>query len=91
MTKRPCLDCGISTYGTRCPACERFRQAVRNRTRKHLGGTWPALSRAMRRAQPWCSICGTPYDLTADHVKPRSLEHGAIVLCRQCNARKGDR
>lgn len=77
---RPCLDCGAPTKGTRCPAHEAARQRARNQARTQYAGTWRTQSRRARKAQPWCSICGTPYDLTLDH------EHGQVE-CRVCNSR----
>jgi 5-methylcytosine-specific restriction protein A len=79
---RPCLDCGALTRNPagRCRPHELAHQKARNEKRRHLyGGTWQARSRAARKTQPWCSLCGTPYDLTLDH------EHGQVE-CRACNA-----
>lgn len=79
---RPCLDCPAYTAkGPRCPTCEAKRQRARNERRKPLyGGSWYATSRRMRKAQPWCSICGSTEALTVDH------EHGRVE-CRECNSR----
>lgn len=77
---RPCLTCGARTRRTRCPRCESDWNRKRNAERTQYAGSWRATSRAARKAQPWCSICGTPYDLTLDH------EHGQVE-CRVCNSR----
>lgn len=77
-----CLECTARhrLAGPRCADCERNHQRARNQARKALyGGTWQATSKRARRAQPWCSICGTPYDLTLDH------EHGQVE-CQTCNS-----
>lgn len=78
---RPCLSCGLRFRGTgsRCPGCERARQRRRNQIRTEYQGAWRRRSLAERRAQPWCSICGTTADLTLDH------EHGQVE-CRPCNS-----
>lgn len=43
----------------------------------------------------WCPGWGIdPHptsDLTVDHVDPGTLAAGVAVLCRSCNARKGNR
>ena len=48
--------------------------------------------------QPWCTFCGARDDLTTDHLVPlakggtrRPTIADVLVLCRGCNARKGDR
>jgi 5-methylcytosine-specific restriction endonuclease McrA len=44
-------------------------------------------------AQPWCSNCGSPTDLTADHSTPLARGGHPLgplrVLCRRCNSRRG--
>lgn len=83
MTRpRPCLDCGaITQNGTRCPTHYRETHRRRNQDPKRralYGGHHAALSRAARKAQPWCSICGSTQNLQWDH------EH-AQVECRDHN------
>jgi len=61
-------------------------------TRRGYGSQWAKLSRQARALQPYCSQCGTDYDLTADHLWPGKIARDlgdVIVLCRSCNARKG--
>lgn len=81
--KRPCLDCHrLVDNGTRCHACELAWQSRRNQrpARAIYRGDWPAESRAIRDAQPWCSVCSRLTDLTVDHPT-------RAVLCRPCHAR----
>jgi hypothetical protein len=66
--------------GARCRSCEGKRQKARNAARPQYAGTWRATSRRARAAQPWCSICGTPYKLSLDH------EHRQVE-CIRCNSR----
>lgn len=79
---RPCLDCGvIQTHGTRC--ADHYREWHRRRNqdpkrRALYGGTWAATSRAARKAQPQCSVCGATDNLQLDH------EHNQVE-CRDCN------
>jgi 5-methylcytosine-specific restriction protein A len=100
MPRRPCLDCGVPTPGTRCPTHTRQHDQQRNATRTHYRGDWPALARAVvaqHRAThgDWCPGWAVPphpaTDLTCDHVDPRSLTSGLRVLCRACNGRRGTR
>jgi len=80
MTKL-CLDCTARHRqpGPRCQPCEQAHQKARNAARTQYAGTWRATSRRARKAQPWCSLCGTTADLTLDH------EHGQVE-CRSCNS-----
>lgn len=96
---RPCLSCGIPTEeGSRCAECAPAARVDRRRGRKRerRSSAWDRLSKRARRAQPWCSECGSTDDLTADHVVPLADggpmlpgPAGVAVLCRSCNARKG--
>ena len=76
---RHCLGCHALTRRFRCPRCEAIWQRERNARRTQYAGTWRATSKAARKAQPWCSICGATDDLTLDH------EHGQVE-CRACNS-----
>lgn len=78
-----CVECSTRHRepGPRCRSHELAHQRARNAARRHLyGGTWAATSRRARRAQPWCSICGTPGALTLDH------EHRQVE-CQTCNSK----
>lgn len=94
---RPCLTCGRAAPGSYCDTCapEAKRAAGRRRAPRDqslYGGEWPAIRRAALAAQPWCSVPGCDgTDLTVDHVTAGTLADGVQVLCRGCNAIKGDR
>lgn len=89
---RLCLDCQARTTGTRCPPCQTRHQRERNQGAGYRRTwSWQKLSKAARKAQPWCSVCGAVEDLVVDHVQNRSLTRGVMVLCRACNSRKGAR
>ena len=54
---------------------------------------------AMADTSLWCQMCGTWENLELDHLLPRKAarckarlvpEHNRMVLCRKCNAMKGD-
>lgn len=77
-----CLDCGQLSEGSRCPAHARARHT------RMYGGRWQRLSRTMRANVRRCEECGSPEDLTTDHVVPGSLAGGVQVLCRPCNSKK---
>lgn len=77
--KRPCLDCGVLSDGTRCPTHTRQRNASPERKALY-GGHWQRYSRAKRKAHPWCSSCGSTSDLTVDHPSD-------AVLCRPCHGK----
>lgn len=86
----------------RCSNCETSHQHKRNQRRSHYQGDWPRLARQaianhLATYGPVCpgwqrpSHTVEPSSLTADHINPRSLADGIGVLCRGCNARKGNR
>jgi len=58
---------------------------------RYNDAAWKRLSRAARKAQPWCSFCGSTFDLTLDHVVAGKGAGGYLVLCRSCNSSKGNR
>jgi hypothetical protein len=87
---RPCLDCGTPTGdGSRCPPCERTRDAARGTTTQRGYGTSHQRARrqhaaAFRPGQP-CARCGRPIatleqaDLghNDDRTGYNGLEHAA--------------
>lgn len=107
MVRKPCLDCGKPSEGTRCPDCQRpvDRSKLRSkRTRRpQVHGETErraAVVAAHRRTHgAWCPGWGRPPhesdDLTADH--PHAVGAGGderqelTVLCRSCNGAKGAR
>ena len=78
---RVCIEqgCPNLTRMTRCAVHERQRQRARNARPERValyGGGWPAESRAIRAAQPWCTAEGWHAGgLTVDHPT-------RAVLCR---------
>jgi 5-methylcytosine-specific restriction endonuclease McrA len=85
----------------RCPDCARgYERAKRQRrgTRQQRGYDkhWYVLARQALALTPFCAACGTTDDLTVDHRDPTSRAKPGLtledvqVLCRGCNARKGD-
>jgi 5-methylcytosine-specific restriction endonuclease McrA len=77
----------------RVPSVIRLRRYIR-RPRAH---PIPFNRRnVLRRDTFVCQYCGSPEDLTIDHVHPRSRggRHGwdnVVAACRPCNQRKGSR
>lgn len=73
--KRPCLDCGELTSGSRCDDCAARAARIAGRglgakaRSKQRGYTsqWRRLSKQARALQPFCLDCGTRSNLTADH------------------------
>lgn len=93
--------------GSRCERCQTAneRERARHRPRpEHYRGDWKKISREMRQAhvRQYGLVCpgygkrgqhrvAHFRDLTVDHVIAGSREGGLVVLCRSCNASKGDR
>ena len=96
LLPRPCAQCGTVVRNSHlCIQCKRKREALRpSRTARGYDYKWQELSKLARRLQPFCRLCRSPYDLTADHIIP--LASGGLntlanvqVLCRSCNSSKG--
>jgi len=95
VTPRPCLGCGEPVKATRCtgcaPAAERTSHAAKSSARaRGYTSSWDKLSARARRAQPFCTDCGTTADLQSDHLRwpARSLRDVA-VRCGPCNRAAG--
>ena len=100
--RRSCLSCGsLIAKGSRCPPCQKPREAARAAAgRARRGKDWPAISKRLlaswRAAGIGCVDCGTTEDLTVDHVIPTvygaaSQYGGYVPRCRSCNSRKATR
>jgi 5-methylcytosine-specific restriction protein A len=100
---RPCLGCGTpvastKNAGARCSSCESARKKAFPRTekpkpssvRRGYDHAWRRLSKAARREHPFCMDCGSPEDLTADHLRgPARTLADVEVVCRPCNSGRG--
>lgn len=109
-----CAECGDQYEPEyregRCAKCkprrdyrseDRLRPEDKRRSDRDARGydyQWRKLSLRARSQQPWCSDCGRPDDLTADHSAAawkRKAEGKAIrlqdidVVCVGCNATRG--
>lgn len=107
MLKTVCTYCGIAyepNNGAACPDCKpkddgSLDKYVRgNSTKRGYGYRWAKLSKRARELQPFCSDCGRPDDLTADHSVEAWKRHDAglpvrlrdvDVVCRDCNTDRG--
>lgn len=98
MTARSCIDCGEISDQTRCEEHRALVDRKGSATSRGYGYAWETLSKRARKAQPWCSDCGSTKDLTCDHspeawasvAAKRSIRLKDVdVLCRGCNARRG--
>lgn len=109
-----CAECGEPYEQTdpkstgRCDECRQTDRRERERDTLRAGrlgprakgydGHWDNLSRRARRLQPWCSDCGSPDNLTADHTTrawKRRQQRKTIrlqdidVVCMDCNNERG--
>lgn len=95
----------------RCPQCQPSRHerpdhsgrtaAYREQSasrKAYNTRAWRRLSKMARDRQPFCSDCGSPYDLTTDHSPEAWQRHDAgltvrledvDVVCNRCNAERG--
>ena len=90
-----CLTTGCGNITDQPPRCDEHSthrhggNATGRLPRTRYGAAWDRLSKQARADQPWCTRCGSPDDLTLDHVIPGTSDGGLMVLCRPCNSRKG--
>ena len=89
--RRPCIECGRPSQGSRCEV----HALPDHRKRAGYGYAWTQLSREIRERFPWCALCGTSgVPLHVDHITPRSLggtDHPSNLrpLCSPCHHRHG--
>lgn len=105
MPLKPCITCGEPGENARCTDCQTAHDAQYVRrsvkvapAKQGYDRRWRKLSERARRIQPWCSDCGTPDRLTADHLpeaweayyagKPITLAM-IDVCCAACNKDRG--
>ena len=78
--KKPCLDCGALSSGTRCPTHTKARARARDRRRgtrqqRGLGAEYDQARAILLANATVCAVCGlpgTPDDpLTAGHIQAR--------------------
>lgn len=103
---KPCIKCGELTSTSPCAECsptinrERDQQTIRDHpSRRGYDRTWRNLSERARRAQPWCTDCGSTTNLDLDHLPsawerkeaglPIRLGVDVEVVCHPCNNARG--
>lgn len=103
MARRPCLDCGTLTTGSRCQSCRLVTDNSRyqrrgNRQARGYDAAWTRLVARAIDAHPWCTDCGidreqataTSNPLTGDHRRwPATTLEDVDVVCRRCNSKRG--
>ncbi len=105
--RKPCLGCGVVTYGSRCPDCHRAEDRRRLTVKptaqgrnSHEQRRRARTVRAWRRQHGdlcpgWRRAPHPSSDLTADHLQAVATtadQTGPLqVLCRGCNSAKGSR
>lgn len=91
MVMKVCAVSGDVCDCTQCPLVQANRaEKKKSTTERGYNNAWRRLSERARKLQPWCSTCGSKYDLTADHLRwPARTLKDVDVLCRSCNSAKG--
>jgi 5-methylcytosine-specific restriction endonuclease McrA len=82
-----------------CPSVIRLRSYIDVRKRRYGSGSGNMRAKIFMRDRYRCQYCGhkgTAFDLSIDHILPRSrggrtTPENLCVACRPCNSRKGDR
>lgn len=101
MSLRPCLACGEPVAGSYCEDCQPARPSSSERDKPAVHrnpAAWKALSKRVRRLQPWCLDCGATEHLQGDHIIPVKIApelalvvENVTVRCATCNGRRQDR
>lgn len=96
MARRPCLDCGALTTGTRCVPCRGARSRERDRhrgssTARGYNYTHRRLRAQVLAGDPPCHWCGTAPATVADHLVPLALGgtntlDNYVPSCVSCNS-----
>lgn len=95
---KACADCGDLTTRARCTSCRPPDHEGKSSTQRGYDSAWQRLSRRARRAQPFCTDCGTTKDLSVDHTPQAWERHEAgleirledvAVVCVTHNNRRG--
>ena len=55
------------------------------------GGDWKRRAAAQVAGSPYCEVCGSEADLTADHLLPGMVDSPLRTLCRGCNSARANR
>lgn len=88
---RLCIERGcryqVMPGSPRCEGHERGRQALQRSKvgNFYSGHNYRARRRAAIKAHPYCAVCGSIEDLTAQHDNPSDPYSTLSVLCRGCN------
>ena len=100
-----CPECGAvfsrqdsSAYCSDCKPPRDYATRTKTTAQRGYGARWQRLSKKARELQPFCTDCGSPYDLTADHTEQawQRYEAGKTirlqdidVVCVSCNSERG--
>ena len=88
--KRPCLNCGRATSGTRCPPCQQAHDAQRWQAKNgRYNGEWRKTSPAtiaQHRAR-YGDVC-PGWQREPHEARDLVVDHDVGVLCRACNGVK---
>jgi len=98
--RKPCLDCGALSYGTRCETHTRqvqqlkdIRQAERKRTL--YNSNYRKKSKIVRDTAILCHLCGDGPRINdpwqADHLIAGDPNSPLAAAHRSCNASRGNR
>lgn len=100
MFKKPCLDCGKLSEGSRCPEHQRRVDQLRDMKRaakkaQYYNSDYRKRAKIVRETALICHICGDgprvndPWQ--ADHLEPGNPDSELAPAHRSCNAKRGDR
>ena len=94
---KPCLDCGVLSYGRRCSLhTQQLTQLIdlkRKHKRKHYTGDYQKRAKIVRENATHCWICnkgaieGDPFQ--ADHYHAGQGDSVLLPAHRSCNIRRG--
>lgn len=104
--RKPCIECGRISYGTRCEDCEAKHNTARNaardsdprriaRKKEYYDSNYRRQAKWIRQTATTCHLCGVPFQpgdsIEADHVEPGNKNSQLLPAHRLCNQRKGNK
>jgi 5-methylcytosine-specific restriction protein A len=86
-----CLACASPALPGQSRCAEHFRKRERERHQGVRGGKWRNTRRRILRRDGYrCVMCGSPDNLSVDHIIPRVVrvdnrDHNLRTLCQSCH------
>ena len=104
--RKPCIECGVVSRGTRCPDHQRTYDEIAQKKRDNnperiarkkllYNSTYRKQAQWIRNTATTCHLCGIPFQpgdaIEADHVEAGNPNSQLLAAHRRCNASRGNK